>query len=69
MRYVRLFLVVLTGLALLCLGIVAGLYAYATPERLSSRIAAALERDCGLRLTPSAPITVKRLPRLENPFQ
>ena len=65
MRYVRLFLVVLTGLALLCLGIVAGLYAYATPERLSSRIAAALERDCGLRLTPSAPITVKRLPRLE----
>lgn len=65
MRFVRLFLVVLTGLAFLCLGVIAGLYAYATPERLSSRIAAALERDCGLILTPSAPITVKRLPRLE----
>lgn len=65
MRYVRLILVVLTGLALLSLGIVAGLYAYATPERLSSRIGEALKRDAGLILTPSADVSVKRLPKLE----
>ena len=65
MRYVRLILVVLTGLALLSLGIVAGLYAYATPERLSSRIGEALKRDAGLILPPSTEVSVKRLPKLE----
>ncbi len=68
MRYVRIILTVLTGVALVILGLVAALYAFVTPERVAARISAVLERDLGLIVTPASPLRIDRLPKLRVTF-
>ena len=49
MRYVRSFLLALTTLAFFLLVLVAGLYVFITPERVSARLANTLSHHLGLR--------------------
>ena len=50
MRYVRSFLLALTTLAFFLLVLVAGLYVFITPERVSARLANTLSHHLGLKI-------------------
>ncbi len=65
MRHIRTVLAVLLFLATLCLALVAALSFWITPERVSARLASALETHLGLRAELSGELALKRLPELE----
>ena len=65
MRSLRTILVILLFFAVLALLLVAALFFWITPERISSRIERTLEEHLSLRAEFSAPLAVKRLPDLE----
>lgn len=64
MRYLRGVLFVLLGFACIGLIIVMGLYAFITPERVSERVAQALNHQLGIVLQEPLRPAVKRLPAL-----
>ncbi|MDO5530724.1 hypothetical protein [Sutterella sp.] len=65
MRYLRTVIALLLFVALIALALVAALSFWITPERVTSRLEAALETHLGMRAELSGPVSVKRLPTLE----
>ena len=65
MRYVRSFLLVLTTLAFFLLVLVAGLYAFITPERISNRVIETLSHHLGLQVEIGGLHIDTRLPNLK----
>ena len=65
MRYVRSFLLALTTLAFFLLVLVAGLYVFITPERVSARLANTLSHHLGLKIEMAKLHIDTRLPSLK----
>ena len=65
MRYVRSFLLALTTLAFFLLVLVAGVYVFITPERVSARLANTLSHHLGLKIEMAKLHIDTRLPSLK----